>query len=321
MKKLNNKTLILVLLALIGIFVLVRVFRAPALESNLKKELVAVDTSKVTLIKLFPKAENGEEIQLTRGTLRWALKKGDKQYNLEQGSANSLLSYAVKMIPQKMATRKKDKWSEYQVGDSSTRVQMFAGDELLADVRFGKLGFNQSQMQQQQQFGGGGGFDGAFTYVRLEGENEVYTVEGFLESSFNRSLKDLRDKALLRVKKEMVTKVSFNYPDSGFVVEKKDKKWFLGNDFADSTKFNSYLSQLGYLNASAFADDFSPSSQPDITLNIDGTAGPLATLQAWKREKDFVVMSTHQAGVYFSTEESGIVNTAFEKRKNLMLKK
>jgi hypothetical protein len=316
MKKLNNKILIIVLIALVGIFVLVRMFRTPGLESNLKKELVTVDTAKVTLIKLWPKVDNGEEIQFVKESKKWSVRKGEKQYNLEQGAAGSMLGYLVKMVPQKMVTRKKDKWADYQVGDSSTRVQVLADGDVVADVRFGRLGFNQNQMQQQQQFGG---FGGAFTHVRLEGEDEVYTVEGFLESSFNRSLNDWRDKSLLRLEKDQIMKVAFNYPDSGFVAEKREKKWWIGDQLADSTKFKSYLTQLENKNASAFADDFTPNNQPALVLTIDGANGSLATLQAWKREKDWVITSTQQQGVYFSTEGSSFFNTVFERKKNLVV--
>jgi len=320
MKKLNNKTLILILIALVGIFVLVRLFRTPALESNLKKELVAIDTSKVTLIKVWSRSERGGEIQFVKGTMKWTMKKGDKQYNLEQGTANSLLGYVINLAPQKMVTRKKEKWDAFQVGDSSTRVQFLADSDVLADVRIGRVGFNQNQMQQQQQFGGGG-FGGAFTYVRLNSEDEVYTVDGFLEPSFNRSLNDWRDKSLLRIKKDQVVKVLFNYPDSGFVADKREKKWWVGNTLADSVKFNSYLSQLEYKNASTFVDDFSPARPPDISLNIDGATGPIATVQAWKREKDWVITSTLQSGVYFSSESSGIFSSVFDSKKDLTLRK
>jgi hypothetical protein len=165
---------------------------------------------------------------------------------------------------------------------------------------------------QQQNFGGG-----VFTYVRLEGEDEVYTVDGFLESSFNRPFNDWRDKSLLRIKRDAIAKVSFNYPDSGFLVEKRDKKWWIENQLADSVKVKQYLNQLELKNAATFADDFSPSGQPNISLNIDGETGPLATLQAWKRTTDWVVTSTQQPGIYFSTEGSGIFNAVFEKQKNL----
>lgn len=318
MKKINNKILIIVLIALVGIFVLVRLFRAPALESNLKKELTTVDTSKVTLIKLWPESENSQEIQFVRSSNSWMVKQGDKQYNMEQGSANNLMGYLVKLTPQKMVTRKKEKWSEYEVGDSATHVQMLAGKEIVADLRIGRIGFDQNQMQQQQQQYGRGGFGGAFTYVRLEDEDEVYTVEGFLGSSFNRSLNDWRDKSLLRIQNDQVSKIAFNYPDSGFVAEKRENKWWIGDQMADSTKFKNYVSQLAYKNASAFADEFSPNRQPEITLNIDGASGPLATLQAWKRENDWVVTSTRQPGVYFSTAGSGIFSSVFERRNNLL---
>jgi hypothetical protein len=317
MKKLNNKTLIIILIALVGVFVLVRLFRAPALESNLKKELTSVDTSKVTLIKLWPASAQGTEIQFVRTANKWSVKQGDKQYNLEQGAASSMMGYLVKLVPQKMVSRKKEKWSDYQVGDSSTRVQMLAGNESVADLRLGRIGFNQNQMQMQQQQFGQGGFGGMFTYVRLEGEDEVYTVEGFLGSSFDRSLNDWRDKSLLRIKKDQVTKVAFNYPDSGFVADKRDKKWWIGDQIADSTKFKAYLGQLELKNATTFADEFTPNRQPDISLNIDGASGPLATLQAWRRETDWVMTSTHQPGIYFTTEGSGIFNSVFERKKNL----
>ena len=114
-----------------------------------------------------------------------------------------------------------------------------------------------------------------------------------------------------------MTKISFNYPDSGFVADKRESKWWIGNALADSIKLNSFLNQLEFKNASAFADDFAPARQPDISLNIDGAAGPLATVQAWKRDTDWVVSSTLQAGVYFSAEGSGIFATVFEKKRNL----
>lgn len=57
MKKLNNKILIAVLLALVGLFAASRFFRSGRLETNLPAELMAVDTSAVTEILVYPNAE------------------------------------------------------------------------------------------------------------------------------------------------------------------------------------------------------------------------------------------------------------------------
>jgi hypothetical protein len=318
MKKINNKTLIIILVVLVGIFALVRVFRTPAKQSNLKKELVSVDTAKVTQIKLIPKVD-GTEVTFKREGAKWTVTKFGKEYNLDLSAVNGLLSQLLKIQPQKMVSRKKEKWDEYQVGDSTTRVQALAGDDVVADLMIGRIGFNQNpaQMQQQQQFGGGG-FGGAFTYVRVADEDEVYTVDGFLESTFNRSLNDFRNKTLIRLKSEDITKIAFNYPDSGFVAEKRNKKWWIGEALADSNKMKSYVNQLNFKNASIFADDFTATSQADLSLVLDGASGNLATIKAWKREMDWVFESTQQPGVFFSNEGSGIFNALFERRKNLI---
>jgi hypothetical protein len=319
MKKLNNKTLIIILVVLVGIFALVRVFRAPAQRSNLKKELVSLDTASVTQIKLIPKVD-GAEITFKREGSKWTVTKFGKEYNVDFGAATNLLSQLVGLKPQKMVSSKKEKWDDYQVGDSTTSVQIFAGSDEVADLKIGRIGFNQNPAQMQQQQYGGGGFAGAFTYVRLTDEDEVYTVDGFLESSFNRSLNDWRNKTLIRIKTEDVTKISFNYPDSSFVTEKRDKKWWIGVVPADSNKMKSYLNQLSFKNATTFADDFVADSQPDLSLLVDGAAGQLASLQAWKRENDWVFASSQQADVYFSSEGSGLFQVLFERKENLLAK-
>lgn len=316
MKKLNNKTLIIILVVLVGVFALVRIFRTPAQRSNLKQELVSLDTAAVTQIKLSPKTLNGELIFMLEGK-KWVVKKSDKTYKTEQSAVKSMLSQLIKLTPQKMVTRKKEKWNDYQVGDSTTRVQVFAGKDIVADIKIGRIGFNQSQAQmQQQQYGGG--FGGAFTYVRVADEDEVYTVDGFLESSFNRGLNDWRDKTLIRVRQGDITKVAFNYPDSGFVAEKRDKKWWIGNTTADSTKMKTYLNQLSFKNATSFADDFVANRPADLNIVVSGAAGELATLQAWKREQDWVFTSSQQPDVYFSNEGSGLFQTLFEQQKDLV---
>jgi hypothetical protein len=318
MKKINNKTLIIILIVLVGTFALVRVFRTPAQQSNLRKELVSVDTAAVTQIKLIPKAD-GTEITLKREGAKWTVTKFGKEYNLDLSVVNALLGQLLKIEPQKMVSHKKEKWDEYQVGDSTTRVQALVDDDVVADLLIGRIGFNQSpaQMQQQQQFGGGG-FGGAFTYVRVADEDEVYTVEGFLESTFNRTLNDFRNKTLIRLKSEDITKISFNYPDSGFVAEKRDKKWWIADTPADSNKMKSYLNQLNFKNASTFADDFTATRQADLSLVVDGASGNLATIKAWKRETDWVFESSQQPGVFFSSAGSAIFQTLFGRKKNLI---
>jgi hypothetical protein len=315
MKKLNNKFLIGILIGLAAVFALSRIFRSSQLQSNLRTELLQLDTASVTKLLLYPKAENGKEVELTRAGKSWTVKKDNRSANTEQGSVNNALAAFVKLKPLRLVTKKKEKWNEYSVADSGTYVKIYKGDKVVTNVHIGRIGYNQSS---DGQFSAGG----IFTYVRLTNENEVYAVEGFLESSFNRGYNDWRDKSFLRLKKDQITEIQFSYPaDSSFVLSKKDKSWWIGNEQADSLKINSYLSQLEYKNANTFADEFSASGSANVTVQMKSASGILATVEGWKRPTDWALKSSWQPTIYFSSENTGLVKTLFETKKNLLRQK
>ncbi len=315
MKKLNNKILFGFLIGLAAIFALSRVFRASKRQSNLRTELLKIDTAAVNKVLLFAAVEKGKEIALNREGNKWIAKKEKSTARTEQGSVNNAIATLANLKPLRLITKKKEKWNEYSVGDSSTRVQLYKGDVVVADIHVGRVGFNQSS---DGQFNPGG----IFTYVRLTNENEVYAVEGFLESSFNRSYTDWRDKSFLRIKKEQITEIQFIYPgDSSFVLTKKDNGWWIGAEASDSIKVNSYLSQLEYKNANGFADEFLAMGKGDVSIQLKGAPGVIATVEGWKRPTDWVLKSSWQPTIYFSSENSGLVKTLFEPKKNFLIDK
>jgi hypothetical protein len=314
MKKLNNKILLMVLLALAAVFALSRVFRAGSREGNARRELVNLDTAAVTEIKISSNTEKNQELRLLREGKNWTVKMGNRSARMEQGIAAGAMNYFVHLKPLRLIAKKKTKWKEFNVADTSTRVKFMKGNEVLADVRIGRIGFNQQPGQQQFNRGG------VFTYVRLSDEDEVFAVEGFLEATFNKSYNDWRDKAFLRVKQNEVTRVSFSYPaDSGFVVEKRDKKWWINNTEADSMKVNGYLSQLEYKNATTFADDFKARGDAQAAIQVSNGTGTLATVQGWKRADDWAVSTSYQPGIYFTSK--GLESVLEGKRHFLPAKK
>src|SRR5437016_1378222 len=138
MKKINNKILIIILLALAAVFALSRVFRASSRESNLPKELVSLDTALITEIKIYSAKEFNKELRLVRDGKTWTVKMDNKSAAVEQGSVAGALSYFTHLKPLRLISKKKTKWNEYNVGDTSTQVKFMKGTEVLADVRVGK---------------------------------------------------------------------------------------------------------------------------------------------------------------------------------------
>ena len=120
----------------------------------------------------------------------------------------------------------------------------------------------------------------------------------------------------------MITELQFSYPaDSGFVLTKKDKAWWVGAQSADSVKVNNFISQLEFKNATGFADEFISGGAADVVLQVKGAEGIVATVEGWKRPTDWVLKSSWQPSIYFSSENSGLVKTIFESKKNLVVVK
>lgn len=320
MKNLNNKLLIGVLAGLILIVAFAKLIRAPRLQRSLPEALVQIDTASADIIHLYPVSDPGMKLEFTKKDKSWMVTRGQQQAATEQGSVSTILGYFVKMTPQKLISKKKEKWSQLGVGDSSTRVVVMKGNKILADLRIGRTGFNQSSASQNNPYGMGG-FGSSYTCIRTEGEDEVYAVEGFLSNIFNRPFNDWRDKSFLRIKAEDVERLQFNYPDSGFIADRKSGKWMISGAKADSVKIKDYLTGLGFKNAQEFADGFQPSRDADLTLVIEGKSGVLAAVKAWKMESGFVLSTSRQPGIYFSSASTGLVANLFENRRNLTAKK
>jgi Domain of unknown function (DUF4340) len=310
MKKLSNKILLVGLVVLVGIFVASRFLRSPGLESNLRKDLLKLDTARISEVRILPSKEHQEELRLTRTGYDWKIIKGNRQEPTSKTSVKGLLQSLGGIKAERLASRKKEKWEEYNVGDNSTHVTVYTDGKKTADFHVGKLGFTQN---------GSGNFGGSYTYVRLSDENETYAVEGFLESTFNNGFDDWRDKTLLKLNKEAITKVSFLYPaDSGFVAEKKDSVWYIGNDKADVSKTENFLNTISSKYMSAFADGFTPVSAADLTMQVDGKGGNLLKLEAWKKdETEWILTSSQQKGVYFSSKGSSGVSDMFVAKSKL----
>ncbi len=311
MKKLSNKILLIGLLALIAAFAGSRLFRSPALESNLRKELVTLDTATITEIRILPGKEHTEELKLVRDGNVWRVNKGQHSEPTNGASIKGMLSALTNLRAQRMATRKKEKWQDYNVGDNSTHVSVYHQGSKLADFHVGKLGFVQS---------GSGGFGGAYTYLRLDDENEVYTVEGFLESSFNNSFNDLRDKTFLKLDKNEIVRLSFQYVgDSSFVVEKRDSVWYIGNEKAEASRMEVLLNHIGSKYLVEFADDFTPTGAADASVQMNGKTGAMATVSGWrKNQNDWILTSTLQPRKYFTNKSSSVVSDLFVTRQKLL---
>src|SRR6266850_1885188 len=294
MKRISTKTLLIGLAVLVVIFVASRWFRSPGLESNLRKELVTLDTALVSEVRILPSKDQIEELRLTREGKNWKVSKGNRSELSDRAAVKNILGIMATLKAQRLASRKKERWEDYKVGEGGTHVTVYGEKgKKVADFHIGKTGFTQS---------GTGQFGGSYTYVRMSDENEVYTVEGFLEPAFDNSFNDWRDKTLLKLNKADIAKLSFRYPaDSGFVVNKRDSVWYIGNDPADASKVDQVVQSFSSKYLTEFADGFTPKAPATVVIQVDGKAGSLVSLEGWQGTNgEWILTSSYQKGIYFS---------------------
>lgn len=282
MKKQTNKRLVIVLILLVALFAATKIFRSPALESNLDKDVFHVDTAAVATIKFQHEGDSALTLKKSQG--RWTVAQKSRSAAAEAYQVRSLLQTLATLQPERMVSRKKEKWSNYQVGDSASFRLTAYNDakKEIADWHVGKS-------------------SAGATYLRTEGDAEVYAVEGNLRSKFDKAFNAWRDKTFLHVNKNLIEKIDFRYPaDSGFVLEKKAGAWMIDGRKADSVKVANYVARLQSKDLTHFADDFSETRDPDITLSIEGSALQ-EVIKGWKGDgKNWVLSSTAQKDAYFS---------------------
>ncbi len=317
-KKFNNNILLYVLAALLVTFAVVKLYQHKFTDNTLKVSLVDIDSLKVTKVLLYPASEGRNEIKFFKDGKDWKISKGKITTDPEANSVQGLLTMLLEIKTQRLASREKSKWSEYNLTDTTaTRVKVYEGDKLSLDLLIGKFSYQPSNNPYSKMYGGGGT---GTTYVRLTGEDEVYAIDGFLSFSFNRQFNTFRNQVLARFDKPAVNKISFKYPgDSSFIVSLADKQWMIGTQKADSAKVAEYLNSLAYKNASSFDDNYVPSLNPQCQVIVEGKEMKTVTIDAYiQGNNNFILNSNQNSKSWFTSGYKGLYSEIFKNKKDFI---
>lgn len=302
MKRSNNTILFIVLVVLLGGFALSRAFRTPSLERNLEEHLLTLDTGKINAIHIDPATEKGE-IKLVRSGRTWEVQRKQRTASVEISQVKNALESIQEIHPERLLTRKKEKWADYNVDTTGTKVKVFTGKSTPTELWVGKT-------------------SGGKTCVRLEGDDNVYEVKETLDRVFNKQFSSWRSKLFLKAEPDKISRITFQYPgDSSFVLQMSDGKWNIGNTKADSAKVQTYLNRFRSRNLQEFADDFTPGGSSGYVVTLSSDSSTALTLQGWKIDNDkWVVNSSLQDNVYFSSSDKNLMNDLFAGKSALLPK-
>ncbi|MEM9326437.1 MAG: DUF4340 domain-containing protein, partial [Bacteroidota bacterium] len=144
------------------------------------------------------------------------------------------------------------------------------------------------------------------TFVRLAEEEDVYQANNFMGISIAKSPNDFRNADILRLQRDSLTEVSFNYLDSAFTLYKQRDQWVADSFGADSASVASYLQGLSYVTSREFAE-VEAVGTPEVNVTFGFTDRAEIQISAYREGLDWVIGSTENGDEYFTDP------TVFEK--------
>lgn len=311
-RKLNIKTLVIILVILAAVILIIDLMGDK--ERSFRSEIVEVDTANVTAVHIIIPMGN-VEIILSRsgGSADWSVLSEGHKYPADVNVVRNILSQLIDLKAERVAATSRDKWDQYEVSDSTgTRVILMDGKKEVADIYIGKFSYAQppqggQQNQYQQQRGK------MTSFVRVEDEKEVYAVDGFLKMSYQNDVNSYRNKSLVNVNKDDISRLVFNYPDNeNFNLTKNNDHWLIEGQIADSANAVGYLNKIYRLTSSNFVDPSTIKiSDATYSLRIEGNNFTPIELMAYPSDTitGYVVTSSVNPGAEFD----GLKSKLFEK--------
>lgn len=312
-KRFDNKRLLYILAGLVLVLILTTVFKTNRQRSNIGSKLFDIDTAAVHKIVFIPRKTAGEPFEFVKDGSKWTINQGNVTAKPKSNAVGNILSGILEIKPQSLAAVDRSAFKEYELTDSlATRVTLLGKNEkILADVMIGKFTYRQTGSPYQY----GGNSIAGTTYVRISGENKIYSVDGFLALSFSGAFNDWRDNTLLDFKKEDATRITFNYPaDSSFVLEFRNSAWFASNHPADSLIVSDYINSLSNIRGENFMDDFRPNAVPVYQLSIEGNNLTNLLVKCYNLEDqdEFVITSGINPETYYKSKKERLFKDLFK---------
>ncbi len=309
--KLSTKTLISLFVVLLIIVVIFIYEDNKNGEKSFRTNLVDIDTSSVTSIQIYPPATQHKEVKLFKEAKGWKVQLADnKTAEIPHNKVESLFRELLSIKASSLASTEKSQWKEFKVDSSGTEVKVFDGDNNVSDLVIGKIQFERPRNMT--------------TYVRVKGDNNVYSVDGFLTYAFNHNENYFRDNGIIKDYYSNWKKLTFTYPgDSSFVLLKKGKKWEINNVSTDSAATAAYLSSISNLSSENMVDNFSKSvlNHALYHLTIQSTSKGIIEVTAYPDSSIILLNSSQNPNTYFNATENGTYRKLFVGKKHFFPKK
>ena len=304
----NNKVLLIIFAALLGIYLFSKVGSGKK-QRSFNPDIVQMDTAQVHRIIFHPRADEGKPVTLERsdkGT--WMISKDQRRVKALTNPVRGMLGSLSLVKASRIVAKSQERWSEYELGEEKgNKVKVLdATGNVLADFIVGRFNFN-----QQTRSG--------TSYIRLNDDADIYAIDGFLNMSFGQGFDSYRNSQVLQAEKENLTAISITTEGGAFNASKNaNNQWATTDGVAiDSTAMDNYLNQFLNVSGRGFADEANVSQlgAPIRSLSISGNnmIGGGVKVECYQGQglaQPFVIRSSMNEAL-FSSDSTGLYSSLF----------
>lgn len=311
------KKLLIVLVAVIGVLIVLRLFKDDNRSKGFESDLIRLDTGAVTRILI---ESTSDTVDLNQTETGWQAKLDNgKLVPVVVGNVKTTLETLLTIKPSRIVSKSPDKWAEYQVDEEKgTRLRVFQDGAKVVDIIVGTIGFlqndqqaNNPYQQQRQRF---------FSYARLYDDNSVYVCEDFLSFNISKETGQYRDNRLLNLTIDSIEQISFLYPaDSGFTIQQVDKTWKLNEEIIPTDTLKQVLEPIAYLTSTNFEDEWRPNAQTAThTILIESRNQPDQEIKVFDNLGQSIFYSNLNPNNYFKDLSSDLSQKLLVSQKQLL---
>lgn len=306
-----TKTLSIIFFSLLMLTALVKWGSEATSSEAFRSSILEVDTSRVNKVVIDSPTQD-QAITLKKEDGGWMV--SDNLLDTSYPADGSLVERAIDQLNQlnvkAVATRDPAKYTRYKADSTGTEVLLFNGDNQLGGIIIGA-----PQFVSRREFN---------SYVRPVDDKAVYTVEGFLSSSFSADVSRWRDKTVWELNEDDISQVDFLFPaDSSYSITKADgNEWISDGDTLKQSSVNSILRKFSPLRAGGFIDTLSTSNFGTAlyTIRLHMDNGIQKTLRLKPSDKDdtrFVAVASDYPYV-FTLSQSSWKSSVLKPRRELL---
>lgn len=244
-----------VILAFAVILLLLQVFAGESDESEIfRGDLVSTAPSQVNRIT-FNQPDDSSFVEIEKIDGEWKVHAKNETFAADSQKIKAALREWNNMEVEALVTRDPAKHSRYHVDDTGSLITLYDGDRQL-DQMIASSAQNPANPND--------------IYVRLPGDDRVFTVNGLNRSSIEANFNYWRDLTIWRLQPQSITEIRFTYPaDSSFTIQKENGTWMAGADSLNQQKTSTLTSMLARLRAAGYPPDEVDSSIDEPMYSIE----------------------------------------------------